>query len=261
MKRRGTAWTSLLALLLIGFALVWFLPASWALPLLAPRLPGVKLGDVSGSLWDGRAERVISPKGENLGQLRWQLSRRALLGDRQLSVDMQGPRVVFAGHMSGDTANEAVWTDVHLRVDLGVLGGALTLPGGQPRGVLDVAAGHVRLSGGWPLEMDARVRWQPASMRSARLGSVTLGSLQAALTAEQGVIHGHVHDGGNGPLKIDGELQLSPLARRFTAQAVPRQPDASLQRWLSGLGVTDANGVTHINYVGGLAAAMPEGRR
>jgi general secretion pathway protein N len=72
-----------------------------------------------------------------------------------------------------------------------------------------------------------------------------------------GVIEGHLQDDGRGPLRIDGRLQLSPLARRFNAVAATRGNNPALQRWLATFGAVDADGVTHINYSGGLAAAMP----
>ncbi|MHA6204436.1 type II secretion system protein N [Dyella soli] len=261
MKHWRTALVGLLALLLTGFALLWFLPASWAMPLLAPRLNGVRLSDVSGSLWDGAAGQVLSARNENLGRVNWQLSRLALLGEQRLRVDMHGPRLDFTGSMEGGSATEAVWTDVQMRADLGLFGAAASLPGGQARGTLAMTAGHVRLSGGWPLEMDASITWQPAAMRVPRLGELPLGTLLLTLHSSKGVVEGTLHDDGSGPLQVAGRLQLSPLGRRFTAEAKPREPNAGLQRWLSGLGTTDARGVTHINYSGGLAAALPEGKR
>lgn len=260
MKYWRTAWIGLLALLAIGFAVLWFLPASWAMPLLAPRLNGVRLQQVSGLIWDGQAGQVLSAKGENLGQASWQLSRRALLGDNQLHVQVNGPRVDFDGRMQSRNANEAHWTDVHLRADLGLLGPRMTLPIGQPRGEVEITAGNALLRGGWPVSMDAQVQWRNATLLTPSNGELPLGALQLALQADNGAITGNMRDGGSGPLRIDGQVQFSPLARRFTAEVTPRQPNAALQRWLSTLGATDANGVTHINYSGGLAAAMSRGK-
>lgn len=251
----------LLALLAIGFLLLWFLPARWAMPWLASRLPGVRLQAVSGLLWDGRAGQVLSSRGENLGQVSWQLSRRALLGDTLFSVNLSGPRVDFSGQMAGRNGADALWTDVHLHADLNLLPANITLPMGRPRGTVELTASRIQLHGGWPLELEAQVQWQRATLLTPRHGEVSLGTLQLALKGSNGVIGGHLQDDGQGPLHIDGELQLSPLARRLTAQASTRGANAPLQRWLTSLGSTDAGGITHINYSGGLAAAIPEGRR
>ena len=158
----------LLAVLLIGFGLLWFLPASWAVPMLAARLPGVRLEHVSGLLWDGRADQVLSAKGEDLGRVSWQLSRRALLGETELQLNLHGTRMDFAGRMVGPSAADATWMDVHLRADLGLLGPLPMLPLGQPRGVLRVDAHRVQLHGGWPQELDARVRWENAALLTPR---------------------------------------------------------------------------------------------
>ena len=251
----------LLALLAIGFLLLWFLPARWAMPWLASRLPGVRLQQVSGLLWDGHAEQVLSLRGQNLGQVSWQLSRRALLGDTLFSVNLSGPRLAFTGQMAGRNSADALWTDVHLHADLDLLPANITLPMGQPRGSVELTASHIQLHGGWPLELDAQILWQRAALLIPRNGEIVLGTLQLTLQGSNGVITGHLQDDGQGPLRIAGELQLSPLARRFTAHASVRDANIPLQRWLTSLGRTDAGGITHINYSGGLAAAMPGGGR
>ena len=261
MKRWRAALVGLLALFLIGFGLLWFLPASWAVPLLATRLPGIRLEQVSGLLWDGRAGQVLSAKGEDLGQLSWQLSRRALLGETRLQLNLHGARMDFAGRMEGHSASEAIWMDVHLRTDLALLGPIPLLPMGQPLGVLHVDADRVQLHGGWPLELDARVRWEKAALLTPRNGNVSLGNLLITVQGSTSVLAGQVQDDGSGPLSINGQFQLSPLARRLTATAAPRHPNSALEWWLGGLGPADASGKTHINYSGGLAAAIPEGAR
>lgn len=259
MKHWRTAWAGLLALLAIGLIVVCFLPARWALPWLAPRMNGLRLQAVSGSVWDGQAGQVLSPRGENLGRVSWQLSRSALWGEQQLQVNLQGPRVDFSGRMNGRSGSDAHWTDVQMRADLAVFGHALALPLGQPGGVVQVSARDVQLHGGWPLSLDAQLHWQDAILNAPRRGELALGNLHMQLRAGNGVIEGHLQDDGQGPLHIDGQLQLSPLARRFVAQAQAREPGSPVQRWLQGLGTTDAKGMTHIHYSGGLAAALPGG--
>lgn len=259
MKHWRTALAGLLGLLLIGLVLVWFMPARWVVPLIAGRLNGVRLEEVGGLLWQGHAGRVVSAKGEDLGQLDWQFSRRALLGDPRWLVDLQGARLQFHGHMQGRSATEALWTDVHMRADLGLFDARLALPAGMPRGTLKVDAPKVQLQGGWPLVMEARLEWQDASLLTPRHGELPLGALQLAMHGSNGVIEGHVYDSGKGPLRIDGRLQLSPLAWRFNAVAAPRGPTPALTRWLASFGPVDADGVTRIHYSGGLAAATSGG--
>ncbi|WP_109124572.1 type II secretion system protein N [Dyella sp. C11] len=256
MKVWRTPLIALVALLFVAFALLWFLPARWAMPWLESRLGGVQLQDVSGLVWDGKAAHVLSAKGEDLGALQWQLSRFALLGDNRLHVELHGPRVDFAGRMTGGKATDATWTDVQMRIDLGVLGSGPVVLGGWPRGTLRVTAGRIELQGGWPWTLDARVQWDDAVLLLPQQGNLLLGGQRADLRATNGVIEGHVQDDGKGPLRVDGRLQLSPLARRFMAVVAPRHRDPMLERWLAGFGSVDTDGVTHINYSGGLAAAI-----
>ena len=150
MKHWRIALAGLQGLLLIGVVLAWFLPARWVLPLLAGRLGGIRLEQVSGLLWDGHAGRVVSAKGEDLGRLDWQLSRSALLlREPECLVDLQGLRLQFHGRMRGYGATEALWTDVHMRADLDLLNAHLTLPGGKPRGTLkaDVPKAQLQAAG------------------------------------------------------------------------------------------------------------------
>lgn len=256
MKHWRIALAGLLGLLLIGFAFVWFMPARWVVPLLAGRLNGIRLEQVSGLLWHGHAGRVVSAKGEDLGQLDWQLSRHALLGHPQWLIDVQGSRLQFHGRMQGTQATEALWTDVHMRADIDLLNARLALAGGKPRGTMTVDVPTAQLHGGWPLVLDARLEWLDASLRTPRQGDIALGNLQLTLHGSNGVIDGHLHDDGSGPLRIDGRLQLSPLAWRFNAVASPRAPAPALIRWLSTFGPVDADGATHIHYTGGLGATM-----
>jgi len=261
LKVWRTALTGVAILLVAGFVLFWFLPARLAMPWLEARMSGVQLQGVSGLVWDGRAERVLTAKGENLGALQWQLSRLALLGRNQLHVELHGERVDFVGSMKGGKAADATWTDVQMRIDLDVLGNGPIVLGGLPRGTLRLAVGHVELRGGWPWSLDTQVRWQDAVLRIPRQADLRLGNLHADLRAVNGVIEGHLQDDGDGPLRVDGRLQLSPLARRFIAVAAPRGNHPDIQRWLAGFGATDAEGVTHINYSGGLAAAIQREKR
>ena len=250
-----------MGLLSLGFALVWFLPARWAMPLLEGRLGGVRLQEVSGLLWDGHAGQVLSARGDHLGQMGWQLSRTALLGDNRLQVDLHGPRFAFQGRMAGRNAADARWTDVHMRADLDLLGTRALLPAGMPRGIVNIEASNLQLHGGWPLTMDAQIQWQDAFIRTPRQDNLSLGTMQLTLQGNNGVIEGRLQDSGQGPLRVDGRLQLSPLAWRFTAETAPRGASPALLRWLAGFGATDVDGVTHISYSGGLAAAISGGKR
>ncbi len=248
------------AVALAAALLLWWLPARWALPLLQPSLHGLRLQQVGGTLWDGRAGRVLSTDGHDLGRLQWQLSHRILLGRAELRVDFAGPQFAFSGQVRKLPAGRMEWSGLQARAELSALADPrLRLPLGQPRGELVLRADHALLQGGWPLRMRAELQWRQAAMRT-KGGDVALGGLHGQVTAQGGVIHAQWQDDGQGPLRTSGALQLSPLGWRLQGELQPRQGDSALRRWLATLGQPDAGGTIHLERSGGLAAASIMGK-
>jgi general secretion pathway protein N len=243
-------------LILVAGLLAWFLPASWALPWIEPQLHGLRLQQVQGQLWDGRAGQVLNPQGSPVGQLQWRLSRRALLGQVRLQLDFQGPHLTFSGAMQRLPDNQVQWRGVSVHAELAALLPRVALPQGQPLGELQLMVDQAVLQGGWPLQMDGRAQWLHAVMRT-RSGDVALGDLQWQAHAQGGVIEVQLHDDGRGPLQADGQLQLSPLGWRLDAKLRARQTDPALRHWLAGLGQSGADGVVHIQRSGGLGDSLP----
>ena len=241
------------ALLLTAAVLLWLLPARWVMPWVEPQLHGLRLQQVQGSVWDGRAAEVVAADGHVLGQLQWQLSRRALLGQLQLLLSFHGPQLVFSGAMELLPGDRIALHEASMHVALAALDRPMTSPWGQPRGELQLTVDQAVLQGGWPLQLRAQLQWRHAVMRTSQ-GDVALGELQWQAQAQGGVIQAQVRDDGNGPLHVDGKLQLSPLGWRLDATLRPRQTDPSLRHWLTGLGPASADGSVHIQRSGGLAA-------
>jgi general secretion pathway protein N len=252
-------WTWLLsalaALLLMLALLVWFLPAAWALPLLASRLHGVQLRDVHGQLWDGEAGQVLDAYGAPLGRLQWQLSRRALVGQVRLQLQFKGPWLDASAAIerAGEQTNVH---DAQLRTEPAAWPMPPATPLGVPRGVLSAHIEHAVLRGNWPMELAAQVQWRDAAVHMAS-GEVALGQLAAQLQGSNGLIGGQLQDDGHGPLRVWGRFQLSPLGWRFDATLQPLGGDANLRRWLAQWGQPDAQGIIHIQRSAGLAAALP----
>lgn len=236
--------------------LLWFLPARWAMPWLAPRLHGLRLQQVQGLLWDGRADQVVAADGHVLGRLQWQLSRRALLGTLQLRLDFDGPQLAFSGGVQRLPGGQIASREVNIRAELAALDPYIKSPLGQPQGELQLTIDHALLQGGWPLQLQAQAQWRHAVMHT-RGGDVALGDLQWQAQAQDGVIQAQVHDDGKGPLHADGQIQLSPLGWRLDAMLRPRQTDPALRRWLAGLGQPAADGSVHIRRSSGLAGSVP----
>lgn len=237
-------------------ALAWNLPARWALPWIAPRLHGVQLQSVSGSLWDGRAERVVLPDGRVVGRAAWVVSRRAMYTATPVHVKLDGEQLAFSAAMRALPRGRAEWTDVHLRADLAAWPLGQVAAPGQPLGEWQMTAGKVLLQGGWPLQLDLQARWRDAALRTPS-GLLPLGDLAWTGTAHDGVVDVRIHDVGTGPLHIEAHFLLSPLGWRLDAQLRQRGPNPLLRRWLAGLGAVDATGVVHVQRHGGVMLPPP----
>lgn len=242
-------------LLVAAFLLAWFLPARVAMWWVAPP-HGLRLQQVSGLLWSGSAGEVSTADGRALGQLHWQLSRRALLGKVQLQWTLNGPQLDISGDMQKLSADQLEWRNVQARVDLTVLETYAKLPIGQPRGELRISVARALLQAGWPLQLDANAQWSSAALR-ARDGDIALGTLQLQAQSQNGVVSAQLHDDGHGPLQADGQLQLSPLGWRLDALLRPRHTSPALHQLLAQLGRPDAGGGVTIQRSGGMAMGLP----
>jgi general secretion pathway protein N len=243
-------------LLLVLALLAWFLPARWAVAALGPRLHGLRLEQVGGSLWNGRAGRVLDAAGGELGRVQWTLSRRALLGDVRLHLAAQRPGMAFSGDMHRRSAGAADWSDVQVQADAARLG---DLPGLDVRGLhgrLNVHIVHARMQGVWPMELEAAAQWHDGAVDEggARLA---LGGFHLHAQGEGGVIRLEMGDDGHGPLQAQGRASLSPLGWRYAAILQPRTNDPALRQWLAGFGKPAPDGTLHLHGSGGLARFTP----
>lgn len=243
-------------LLLAVAALLWWLPARWAMPLLQPSLHGLRLQQVGGTLWEGHADQVVSPAGRVLGRVQWQLSRTALFGQTDLQLDFAGPQFGMDGHIRKLPAGQVDVADLQAHAELSALiDPRMRLPLGQPRGEIVLNARHALLQSGWPLELQADWQWRQAAVHMKN-DDVALGDLHGTLAAQGGVIHAQWQDDGQGPLRTTGDLEFSLLGWRLEAELQPRRADPALQRWIAALGKPGAGGALHIARSGGMAAAI-----
>ena len=249
--RKALAVLALLAV--VALALVWFLPARWALPWIEPQLHGLHLARVHGSVWNGDAGDVLDVDGRRLGAARWQLSRRALLGEPHAQLWFEGAQLVFSGSVRRAAEGRVEAEKWRVRADLASLAIPSTVPWGRPLGELELHIDRAVLQGGWPLQLQARWHWHRAATRTAR-GDVPLGEIRGQAQAQGGLIRITWQDDGEGPLQTHGDLQLSPLGWRADGTLRARKPDPALRRWLARLGPAAPDGGVHIRQRGGLAA-------
>ncbi|WP_233841240.1 type II secretion system protein N [Dyella sp. 2HG41-7] len=231
--------------------LVWFMPARLALPLVESQWRGVQFEQVSGTLWQGHAERVSVAGGTNLDSVAWTLSRRALFGDIRLDVDVHQPPLHVSGHMHRISATRTDFSHVDVQVDMAMLGMQPWLRG-QPQGRMDLHLSKAQLQSGWPMQIDASGTWSQASLHTTH-GDVPLGTMLLDIQGQSGVIQASLHDDSSGPLRTAGRLSLSPLGWDMEINLKPRNRDPALLRWLHSFGTPKADGTLELRYRGGLA--------
>lgn len=190
------------------FFLLITAPAAKVVPLLQPRLEGVQLAGVDGSLWSGSAA-LVSVRPLQLQDLRWRFRPLALLLGRAevaLQASWQGRPVaalagkpLFGGPYLADVSATVAASD------------ALGL----------VRAKQVTVDGNLALELQ-RVQWTAgvavpavtgvANWTPARVSApveVVLGSAQLDTVAEQGMTRGTLKASG-GTLLVDAQVELRP---------------------------------------------------
>jgi general secretion pathway protein N len=251
MKRLRFVFAGLAALVVVVAVLVWWMPASWVVPFLGPRLHGLQLRQVDGTVWHGRADRLLSADGTALGSVEWSLSRRALLGDTELDLSLRQPQLRFQGHMHQLSGMQDEWSHVVLSLDPAMLDIEPWLHA-KPAGELQLNIARAVLQGGWPMQIDAAAHWTHAAVHTAA-GVATLGDMSAKITGDNGVLQTTLSDDGNGVLHMSGLLTFSPLGWNLQMDLKPRQSDAVLEQWLHTLGSLAADGSVRLGYRGGLA--------
>ncbi|HTV85611.1 MAG TPA: type II secretion system protein N [Dyella sp.] len=252
MKQLRSVLAGLAVLVLAVAVLVWFMPARLALWLLQSRLQGVRLSDVSGLLWQGRAGRVSVPGRAQLGSVAWTLSRRALWGDIQLGLDLRQPQFQLQGRMQRLSSHLDEWRDVTVHIDTALLGVQPWLHG-QPAGTLVLHIAQAQLQGYWPLQVDAAGTWSQAALRTAK-GAIALGNMSIHISGRDGVLRASLDDDGGGPLRTAGRLSFSPLGWDVQVNLKPRRDNRALLHWLQTLAPPGPDGGVQLRYRGGLNA-------
>jgi hypothetical protein len=183
-------------------------PAAKLVPLVQPRLGGVQLAGVDGSLWSGSAALATADPVQ-LQDLQWRFRPLALLLGRAevaLDANWQGRpaaalagKALFGGTYLADVSATVPAPDVlrWLKVKQVSVEGNLAL---------DLARLEWAQGGGLPAVTGA-ASWTPARVNAPV--EVVLGSAQLDTVAEQGVTRGKLKTSG-GALLVDADVELKP---------------------------------------------------
>lgn len=243
------------AVLCVGI-LAWNFPARLALPWIAPRLPGLALHDVHGSVWDGRAGQVVTRSGRTLGSAQWRVSRRVLLQPEPITLRVDGAAFAFSGTVRFAGDGRSTWSDVRLRTDAALWPALAAALPGAPRGEWRLTAPRATLHNGWPVTLDLHGEWRDAALH-VHGRWLALGTLAWDADARGGVVHVRIHDVPGGPLRVHGDALVGPLGWRLDARLQARPVADALRSWLATLGPLGADGSLRLARRGGLAPLLP----
>lgn len=241
-------------LVLAAGAFYWFLPASVAVPFVTKRAHGLVLDDLSGTLWQGRAGRVTTREGLDLGTATWTLGRDVILGRTHLAIHLNGHAGHFDGRMDQTQADQVQWRDVDFRLDAAALSGPGLPRELVPVGIVEGKVPRADLQGNWPLLLDADVAWHAAAVRTPE-GYVTLGGLAFKAHSDAGVLRATLADDGDGSLAVNARVAASPLGWRLDGALVPRIRDTALTHLIARFGPVRPDGSVSLARKAGLAPA------
>lgn len=235
-----------------GGLFYWFLPASVAVPLLARRTHGLGFEGLSGTLWNGRADRVLLADGRELGTATWRLGRQAILGRTDLDMHLEGRAGHFDGHMDKSEADRVTLTGVSFRLDAAALAGMGSTDDLVPSGVVEGRIPHAELQGNWPMTLEAAIVWKKAALRTPE-GYISLGGLLLDAASTGGVLRATLRDDGEGSLAANAVLAASPLGWRIDGKLAPRLSDSALSHLIARFGPVGRDGSVNLQRKVGLA--------
>lgn len=248
--------------LLLAFAIIVLVivaatfPATLALRLLPASSLPVQLEDVGGTIWSGRAERVLR-NGADLGRLQWQLRPSVLLRGR-LDADLaiQGQALDGSGRFVAGRGGNLRIEGAKVRLSAARLDRLLDVPALTLVGTVDLAIGELELRDRVPVALEGQAVWRDAGVNGAEQAVFgTLGAEFAALPG--GGFGGTLSDQGDGPLEANGSFRTTLMG--FEARATLRARDGhpQVQRALQHIGQMQPDGSVVYEVTGGLQGRGP----
>lgn len=228
------------------------IPAERIYAMSRDKLKDVKLWEVSGTVWNGRAAVAqLGPR--RLEQVEWHVQPWALLlGRAQVAATFrteQGPAKMVIGRGWG-----GAWhlRDVRMRLPAGVLEPVFRLGPGQLGGRVDLVLNELSFRPGEITAADGTLVWADAAIVTP--WPTPLGKLELAVESDNGGYRGSLQDRG-GVLNAQGAFTLKADGNyQFTATLGPRDARSApqLRNGLQLLGVPQPDGRYKISTGGKL---------
>ena len=239
----------LLVLAVIAVIVVVLLPARLVLEHAMPASAPVQLQEVSGTVWKGRAGRVIR-NGNDLGALGWKVHAGALLtGVLDTDFILDGQDYSGKGRLSRGRDGVIRLTDVDASFPASRLEPVLDVPALNLLGRVDVRLDTLQLQNNVPTALQGRATWRDAAVSGADQAS--FGTIVADFGPQAGGFGGTVKDEG-GPLEVKGEFKTTLLGYEARATLRPRDGNPQVTRALRHIGQPQEDGSVEFHVSGGL---------
>lgn len=234
----------LIVLVLIAGVFVATCPADFAYRMVAGRLGVLKLGGISGSLWQGHAGST-QVFGQEIGVLDWQLEAAPLLGREVMAhVSLAGAQLNASGIVDRVADGTISVRDASFRVPASMAAPALDIPALQLLGTIDGKLAEARLKGVWVQQASGTLRWNDAAVAGA--AQAQLGTLEATFSsAPDGSIAGVARDLG-GPLQLNGTFKVNAGSFDADATLAARDGNPQVLEALRYIGEAQADGSSHL---------------
>ncbi|HKJ07583.1 MAG TPA: type II secretion system protein N [Gammaproteobacteria bacterium] len=232
----------LVGVLAYGIFLAALVPARYLYGWVAPHMHEVAMGGVAGSLWSGRAARVVV-NGRDLGSADWQLRPQALLlGRLEYQLRWGGELGQGTARVGDGVIGSAYVRQLH--AELPASGLAKLFGSDMPvklGGALRAHLKRVSFGARWPDAASGEILWEHAEVMEPV--AMALGGFKMQLENAKDGIRGVIKDSG-GPLQVQGVATLAGNGSyRLTATLKPRGPKGQqLRSELQLLGPPDRNG-------------------
>lgn len=244
-------WLLVLAIVVLAIVAATF-PAKLAVRLLpSSRLP-VQLEEVAGTVWSGRAERVLR-NGADLGRLQWTVHPAGLLrGQIDADLALQGQALDGTGRVVAARDGSVRIAGAKVRFPAARMDRLLDVPALTLVGNVDLVIEDLELRGRVPVALTGQATWRDAGVSGGE--QATFGTLQARFGAlDGGGFGGTLGDQGDGPLALDGSFRTTLMGFEARATLRARDDDPQVQRALRHIGQMQPDGSVVYEVKGGLA--------
>lgn len=243
----------LLVLLVIAVVVVVLLPARLVLEKAMPANAPVQLEDVSGTVWKGRAGRVLR-NGDDLGVLGWKVHPRSLLsGVIDADVILDGPVYRGQGRVARAGDGTLRMSDVDASFPASRLEPMLDIPALNLLGQVEVKLDTLELQNNRvPTALKGSARWRDAAVSGQE--QATFGTLVAEFGPLPGGGFGGTLGDEGGPLAAEGEFRTTLLGYEARATLRARNDNPQVLRALRHIGQPQADGSVMFHVQGGLGS-------